>query len=64
MEHQWIIIYGGVVSGLSFIGPFEDHATAVEHALLYKLHGWEVAELDMPESTLIEESTRYDQDDR
>lgn len=45
---QWIIIYGGVVSGLCFIGPFDDPDTASDYATAYKLDAWEVAELDHP----------------
>ena len=48
MEKQYIIIYGGVVSGLCFIGPFANTETAERFATRHKLVGWEIAELDHP----------------
>ena len=51
IERRYILIYGGVVSGLSFIGPFNEHAEAERYAELYHLTGWEIAELDSPETT-------------
>ena len=54
-DRQWIIVYGGIVSGLSFIGPFKDPDTASDYAVLYKLITWEIAELDSVESTIVED---------
>jgi hypothetical protein len=51
MDKQYIVIYGGIVSGLSFIGPFDDPDKAADHAVAYRLVAWEVAELDPPLTT-------------
>ncbi len=50
-EKQYVIIYGGIVSGLSFIGPFDDPDKAADHAVANRLVAWEVAELDHPVTT-------------
>lgn len=50
-EKQYIIIYGGVVSGLCFIGPFDDPDRAADHAVANRLAAWDVAELDHPVTT-------------
>lgn len=51
MDKQYIIIYGGVVSGLCFIGPFPTHILAENYAEGNDIVCGEIAELDHPDTT-------------
>ncbi len=45
---QFIIIYGNVVDGLKFIGPFSDHESALEYAENDLLEEFNIAKLQNP----------------
>ena len=48
-KQQFVLVYGGLVDGLFFVGPYNTAEEANEHAKSeLKLMKWEVAELFMP----------------
>ena len=49
MKQQWIVVSGNPITGLSFIGPFDNEDAAGDYGGGYCLEHWEVAELLPPE---------------
>ena len=49
MKQQWIVVVGNPVTGLSFIGPFDDEESAGDYADGYCSDNWQVAEVLPPE---------------
>lgn len=45
---MYVLIYGNPVDGLEFIGPFNSHETAIQHAETYILSDWWIAEMEAP----------------
>lgn len=50
-ETTWIICYGDLATGMSFIGPFARREDALIHAHDNSLYMWSIAELDYPTTT-------------